>query len=110
MSFDEQAEALGVEISHFFVGDEYAKLTKIPAGCKLTQHVHKFDHCSSLLIGKVLIEVDGHMRTCVAPCSLTIEAGKAHEVTALMPTLWACLWDNPDSETDPAKMDEAVTA
>jgi len=99
-----------LDISHFFVGDEYAKLTKIDAGVKLTQHVHRFDHCSILLIGKVQLEVDGEQRTCVAPCRMVIEAGKAHEVTALTPALWACLWDNPEGETDPVRFDEAVTA
>lgn len=98
----------GVGITHHFVGGLYAKETHIPAGIKLTQHVHSFDHLSALMKGCVVVEVDGKRTLHDAPALLTIKAGKAHEVTAITDVVWACLHATP--ETDPELIDAHLTS
>lgn len=96
----------GVGITHHFVGGLYAKETHIPAGIKLSQHVHKYDHLSALMKGSVMVEVDGKGEVHVAPKLLTIKAGKAHEVTAITNVVWACL--HATDETDAEKIDHTL--
>lgn len=98
----------GVGIEHHFVGGLYAKETRIPAGIKLTQHVHNFDHLSALMKGCVVVEVDGKRTLHDAPKLLTIKAGKAHEVTAITDVVWCCLHATP--ETDPELIDHTLIA
>lgn len=98
----------GVGIVHHFVGGLYAKETHIPAGTKLTQHVHAFDHLSALMQGCVIVSVDGKRTLHDAPMLMTIKAGKAHEVTAVTDVVWACL--HATSETDPDVVDGALIA
>jgi hypothetical protein len=97
-----------VLITHHFVGGVYAKETHIPAGMKLTQHVHAFDHLSALMKGDVIVTVDGLSERHSGPALLPIRAGKAHEVTALSDVVWACI--HATDETDPDKIDEALIA
>jgi quercetin dioxygenase-like cupin family protein len=97
-----------VRIIHHFVGGLYAKETHIPAGRVLTQHQHAFDHLSVLALGRVRLCVNGGCREIEAPAFLTIEAGKAHEVTALTDVVWGCL--HATDETDPAKVDAELIA
>lgn len=80
-----------VELVHHFVGGLYCKETHIPAGVKLTQHIHSFDHLSVLAKGTAMVIVDGVSTEHSAPAFLTIHAGKAHEVTAITPVVWGCL-------------------
>lgn len=95
-----------VGIVHHFVGGLYCKETSIPAGVKLTQHVHAFDHLSVLAQGAVIVTVGGVSREYAAPAFLTIAAGKAHEVEALTDVVWGCL--HATDCTDPEKVDEAL--
>lgn len=98
----------GVGIAHHFVGGLYAKETHIPAGIKLTQHSHTFDHLSALMKGSVMVEVNGRGEVHVAPKLLTIKAGQAHEVTAITDVVWACL--HATDETDADRIDETLIA
>lgn len=96
----------GVGIVHHFVGGLYAKETHIPAGTKLTQHAHHFDHLSALMKGCVIVAVDGKRTLHDAPMLMTIKAGMAHEVTAVTDVVWACL--HATLETDPDKVDAGL--
>ncbi len=98
----------GVGIIHHFVGGLYAKETLIPAGTRLTQHKHAFDHLSALMKGSVVVEVDGARRLRDAPALLTIKAGKVHEVTAITDVVWVCL--HATDETDPDRIDRVLIA
>jgi quercetin dioxygenase-like cupin family protein len=101
-------DTFGVGITHHFVGGLYCKETRIPAGVKLTQHVHEFDHLSILAQGRVSVTVDGVATEYAGPAFLTIAAGKAHEVAALTDTVWACL--HATDCTDPEQVDQELTA
>lgn len=92
----------GVSLVHHFAGGLYAKQTHIPAGVKLTQHVHRYDHLSALMVGSCLVSVDGVQRECHAPAFLTISAGKAHEVTAITDVVWACIHATGHTSADEA--------
>ncbi len=108
---DKVLAEVGVEITHFFVGDQYAKLVRIPKGAFVGQHKHKFAHDATLLLGEVTVRWGTGIRwTYTAPCCLRIPAGEPHEVVAVTDALWACLWPNPTGETDPAKFDREVIA
>ncbi len=98
--------AAGVQIAHHFVGGLYAKETHIPAGVVLEQHAHIYDHLSALMLGSVIVEVDGVKAKWSAPALLTIRAGLVHSVTALTDVVWACL--HATSETDPKKVDAGL--
>jgi quercetin dioxygenase-like cupin family protein len=99
-------QELGVAIKHHFAGGLYSKETVIPAGVKLTQHVHPYDHASALVSGKVLLEVDGICREVTGPAMLMIEAGKAHGVTALTDVVWHCIHITKDA--DPETVDQSI--
>lgn len=96
----------GVGIVHHFVGGMYAKETHIPAGVKLLQHAHEFDHLSILVRGSALVEVDQSRHVYHAPAFITIAAGKLHQVTAITDVCWACL--HATDETDLDKIDGAI--
>lgn len=98
-----------LDITHFFVGPTYAKVTQLDAGMEVTQHVHRFDHDAVLLVGTCAVDVAGVRRTIEAPAVLTIKEGQAHKVTALTPALWVCLWD-ARGHTDPDRIDADVVA
>lgn len=95
-------------IAHHFGAGVYAKETRIPAGLCLTQHVHAHDHLSILADGVVDVRVDGKVQRHYAPACLTIAAGKTHEVTALVDTVWYCV--HSTDETDPDKVDAVLIA
>lgn len=82
---------LDIDIRHHFGGGVYIKDTIIPAGIKLTQHKHKFDHLSYLCSGDALVEVEGRFFELHGPAHMVIEAGKVHEVTAATECRWLCI-------------------
>lgn len=104
----EQLDALGVEINHHFVGGLYAKEAFIPAGTCISKHVHTHDHLSALMLGKVLVDVDGVVSTLSAPALVTIRAGSLHKVTALTDVTWVCF--HKTDETDPSNIDEVLVS
>jgi quercetin dioxygenase-like cupin family protein len=106
-TFYERFAELGVGLMHHFGGGVYAKETLIPAGVKLLQHVHEFDHLSILASGRVHVRIDGGEPVGYeGPACITIAAGRAHEVEAVTPATWFCI--HATKETDPAKVDRAV--
>lgn len=108
MATSNNLKDFNVELVHHFVGGLYCKETHIPAGVKLTQHVHSFDHLSVLAQGRVIVTVDGVDTEYSAPAFLTIHAGKVHEITALTEVVWGCL--HASDCTDPEHIDESLIA
>ena len=78
------------------------KETLIPAGFKLTQHKHKFDHLSLLARGRALVNGDAYY----GPVALVIAAGVEHEVVALTDCVWYCI--HATAETDPSEVDKLL--
>jgi mannose-6-phosphate isomerase-like protein (cupin superfamily) len=99
---------IGVGVVHHFAGGLYCKETHIPAGVKLMQHKHSFDHLSVLAKGRALVTVDGMSTEYAEGSFLTIVAGKVHEVTALTDVVWGCL--HASSCTDPEEIDHELIA
>ena len=108
MDIAEQLSAAGVGISHHFAGGVYAKETRIPAGARLMQHVHAFDHLSVLASGSVIVRSDGWVESYSGPAVLTIKAGSAHEVDAITDAVWLCI--HATDETDPEQVDAGLIA
>lgn len=104
--FNQNFDALGVEVAHHFGGGVYAKETVIPAGRVLSQHAHAYAHLSILARGTALVEVGGESREVSGPCCLTIAAGALHRVTSLTPVVWFCI--HRSDVTDPALIDETI--
>lgn len=97
-----------LDITHHWVSEEvYSKRTVIPAGVRLTQHVHPYDHASALVSGTVVLEVDGAEETFTGPAMLMVKAGRQHSVTAVTEAVWHCI--HITDETDPEKVDEVLT-
>lgn len=101
-------EEFGVGVKHHFAGGVYCKETLIPAGVKLAQHRHSFDHLSHLASGRVRLSVDGVDTEHTAPATLTIVAGKVHEVTALTAVIWLCI--HATDCTDSTQVDRELVA
>lgn len=99
---------VGVGISHHFGGGVYAKETRIPAGVRMTQHVHKHDHLSVLAAGMVVVEVEGRETVHHGPACIVIKAGHAHSVRAVTSATWYCV--HATDETDAALVDERLVA
>lgn len=101
MSNIDPLEVHGVEIEHHFSSGLYAKETFIPAGVKLTQHVHSYDHLSILASGTVDVSAGEEISRITGPACLEIKKGIAHSVTAITDAVWFCLHatDDDDPET-----------
>lgn len=104
--FNKDFDRCEVGIVHHFSSGLYAKETLIPAGVRLTQHKHGYDHLSILASGTAVVEVDGEATKYTGPACLTIKAGSAHEVTAITDVVWFCL--HATEETDPEKVDHVL--
>jgi quercetin dioxygenase-like cupin family protein len=105
--FNVDFDTHGVGIAHHFGGKAYAKETRIPAGLRLEQHRHSFDHLSILASGSVVVSVDGVDVEHVAPKCILIQAGKKHAVTALTDTVWFCVHGTECA--DPSQIDHELT-
>ena len=80
-----------LDILHYFAGGVAMKQTHIPAGARLLQHVHTYDHLSYLVSGTVRLHVDGEVCEYTGPQALEIVAGKRHGVIAVTDAVWLCL-------------------
>ncbi len=95
-----------LKVEHFFCDGLYAKKMRIAKGLLVGKHVHDFTHVSALKSGRVLLGVDGVKTEHVAPCYLTIEAGKVHTIEAIEDSEWFCI--HMTDEDDPEKIDETL--
>lgn len=93
---------------HFLDGEIYAKAVHIPAGVKLTQHVHPYDHASALVKGVCLVSTPASVVQYHAPAMIMIMAGVKHSVTALTDCKWYCIHIVDD--TDPDTVDASILA
>lgn len=104
----EAAEA--AEVTHFFLGEGYVKLMQLQAGETARAHKHNRDHMSMLLMGSVHVTIDGVAAALRAPAALTVRAGELHEILALEPVLWACIWGNPEGLETQTAFEASVIA
>jgi Aspartyl/Asparaginyl beta-hydroxylase len=95
-----------IEKKPYLGGDVYLGEFSIPAGVRLEQHRHTFDHLSYLVKGTVDLDVEGDVTRLDAPSCLTIEKGKVHGITALTDTVWACI--HHTKEHDPEKVEAGL--
>lgn len=93
-----------LNIHHYFGGGVYMKETFIPAGYKLLQHKHRFEHLSLLASGHALVNAVGYR----GPAVVTIPANLPHEVIALTDCIWYCI--HATEVTDPADVDKVLIA
>lgn len=98
----------GIEVSHHFCGDGYAKVYLSPAGLRVFQHRHKQSHDAHLIMGSVDVTVDGVTARHDAPSVISIAAGKAHEIVGVTDFLWACVWPDVGGVTDVDQIDHEV--
>lgn len=101
-------EEHGIEVSHFMPGGSgvYIKKVKIPAGKRLAMHVHTFTHKSVLACGDGWLSVDGEPRLLRAPEVIEVEAGHAHEFSAVTDCVWMCV--HATNEDDPERIDHTL--
>lgn len=99
----------GVEVTHFFVGESYVKLIQMPAGSFVGQHSHTTDHLAVLLVGTAVLVYPGVFteHLCHAPQTFTIRAHRRHEIQAITPVLWCCLWP-AKGQTDTVTLERAL--
>ena len=95
-----------VEITHHFSSGVYAKEIKVPAGLRVDQHKHPFDHLSILASGKAVIDCDGTLTELQGPAAMTIVADVAHKIYAVTDIVWFCI--HATNETDADKIDHTL--
>ena len=83
-----------VVIDHYSKGTQ-TKETRIPAGVRLGQEVHEFDHQSICGKGRAKLFINDAVRFVEAGECINIEAGKVHQVQAITDVIWFCIW--PDN-------------
>jgi quercetin dioxygenase-like cupin family protein len=79
-------------------GEAFIVETRAPAGWRFEQHKHDKPHLSYLVSGSAMLIVDGLSQVLKGPVMTTIEANKVHEVCALTPMVWLCIWADPGEE------------
>lgn len=95
-----------ISISHFFADHLYAKQVKIRQGETIQKHKHTFTHLSILASGSINLVRDGLKTWHHAPECFEIEAGVAHEITAITDCVWYCI--HATDEKDESKIDRIL--
>ena len=98
----------GVELTHHFSSGVYAKETRIPAGLKIQQHSHTFDHMSLLASGRAQVTSNVAKGVFEGPAVIHMPAGTEHEIEALTECSWFCI--HATDQTDPDKIDAELVA
>lgn len=108
MKFNQHFDELGARVIHHMPDEDgvYIKETHIPAGVKLSMHVHTFTHKSVLASGKALLHVGGSSKEITAPSVFVVQTGVAHEVEAITDCVWLCI--HATDESDPDKIDHTI--
>lgn len=104
--FNQGFSETGVDLTHHFSSGVYAKETRIPAGIRLTQHKHDFDHMSILASGLVIVRANGYAESFSGPAVFNMPAGVSHEVEAVSDVVWFCV--HATEQTDPEKIDHEL--
>lgn len=101
-------EQVKEEVEHFFPPGICLKLTRMQAGEELTQHAHKYDHCSVMTYGMVMVSTDGGTmwETYSDKAHLVLKAGVPHIVRAILDSGWYCI--HATEETDAEKVDRVL--
>ena len=86
----------GVITEEFFVGDGYARLCRMPQGAAITEPRHKVNYSGALLIGRVILEVNGYRIELNAPWVGTLLAASEYRVVAADRSLWSFMWERLD--------------
>lgn len=95
-----------MQIQHHFGAHVYVKETAFLAGEWGEKHVHDFDHLSFLVSGRVRLSIDEAVSFLAGPVSVTVQAGKTHQVHALSDAVWLCI--HHTECTDPESVDLAL--
>lgn len=81
----------GLEIHDLRAPTVHSKQIVVPAGVKVCQHLHAFDHVSILAAGTVELIRGGEREFITGPKHLIIKAGVLHEVRAITDAVWYCI-------------------
>ena len=96
-----------MKIKHLFGEDAYIKEIRLDAGDLIEKHVHDFDHISVLVKGTVHVKIGSSIRYLQAPNAIKVQAGIAHEVTAMTDAVWLCT--HVSDCKDPDEIDNVLT-
>ena len=110
MTVTQQAAALGIEGTPFFVGNGFANLFRMPANRVIGQHVHKSSHLGMLLLGTVRVTAGYAVTEYEAPATIDLPAGIAHEIESVTDALWACVWPDADGAVTQEEFERKVVA
>jgi quercetin dioxygenase-like cupin family protein len=94
------------DTKHHFSSGVYIKQMSLNAGYYVETHEHNYDHFSLLGAGSALVELDGEVKTFLAPTIIEIRAGKRHKITALTDIDWFCI--HATTVTDAKLVDEVL--
>ena len=98
-------------LKHSFVDGQYIREIFVPANTILVTKIHKQEHPTFMMTGKLLlISGDGTREELIAPAHFITKVGTQRAIHVLEDTIWVDVHSNPDNETDIDKIEEFVIA
>ena len=98
-------------LKHSFVDGIYIREIFLPAGLVCVGKIHKHQHPSFLLKGRVtVVTEDGGMQELKAPLFAISPPGTQRALYIHEDTTWITLHNNPNNETDLEKLEDFIIA
>jgi hypothetical protein len=106
---NEVAEKLAPEIRHYFANGVYVREMHAPAGALIVGKIHKAEHITVLLAGRITITTEEGSQTLEAPLTLVAKPGMKRVGYCHTDTIWQSI-HSVGEERDLEKIEAALIA
>lgn len=96
-------------LRHIYADGLYGREWTCEAGCIIVTEIHKVQHISSLIKGKIVVTSDSGCQVLEAPQFFVTEPGTQRVLLTLTDTVFTTVHLNPDNEKDPEVLKARLT-
>ena len=96
-------------LRHIYADGLYGREWTCSAGCLIVTEIHKVQHISSLIKGKIVVTSDNGCQVLEAPQFFVTEPGTQRVLLTLTDTVFTTVHLNPDNEKDPEVLKARLT-
>lgn len=96
-------------LRHIYADGLYGREWTCDAGCIIVTEIHRVQHISSLIKGKIVVTSDDGCKVLEAPQFFVTEPGTQRVLLTLEPTVFTTVHVNPDNEKDPDVLKAKLT-
>lgn len=84
-------------------GEPFIIEYSVEDGFLLESHKHEHPHLSFLVSGTATVTIEGKTEIKHGPCAVSVPANTQHEVIAITPIVWLCIWAGEHAESQKSK-------